>query len=514
MTVSTFEFAAIAIGIWLVIFIVRHLSSPLWSIPGPFVTRMTRLWYFIRVWRGQFSKDNIAVHQKYGEIVRLGPGIYSFSEPEAVKVIYGKGTEFDKSDWYAAWNAPGFKSLFTEPSVKVHGQLRRKFQHTYSMSSLVSYEGYVDRCISIMKQRLEELATQGGRADMAQWFLCYAADSVATITYSKRMGFLDAGEDIGGFLKDLRGNMFYNSVAGIYAEFHPLIFNVTSWLNRRGITKGTPRMSIGRFTADLVAERRKQRQGVEKPDSIAESIDETAPRDFLSKYLDSNEEDPSRFSEQDITVGLIGNIIAGSDTTAAALAATLYCLLKNPSTLAKLREEISTRVHIGELSSPPLFKQAQNMPYLQAVLQEAQRLYPGATMPLQRVVPAGGAEICGYYFPAGTVVGVNASVLHQNTTVFGEDAAAFRPERWLQSDKETLSNMQRHWMPFGLGSRTCIGKNISLLEMTKLIPELLRRFDFELDDELKGGSKEWEWIDYWLARPATLPVKIGLRKDS
>ncbi len=458
--------------LWLLVTGIQQLISPLRSIPGPFIARFTKLWYFHRVWRGKFEKDNLKLHQQYGKVIRLGPGIYSFDDVDAVKVIYGKGTEFDKSDWYSAWNAPGFKTLFTEPSVKVHGQLRRKFQHTYSMSSLVTYEGYADHCIELLKQKLGELAKTGKTVDMAQWFLCYAADTIAMITYSRRLGFLDAGEDVGNFLKDLHGNLFYNSVAGVYAEFHPLIFNVTSLLSRYGLVKGTPRMSIGRFTADLIAEKRQQRADIEKTDRSNEALDDSAPKDFLSKFLDSNEEDPSRFTERDINVGLVGNVIAGSDTTGAALAATLYCLLANPQALAKLRGEISRHIRDGELASPPQFKQAQNMPYLQAVLQEAQRLYPGTALPLQRVVPEGGVEICGYHFPAGTVVGVNSVVLHRNTAIFGEDAASFRPERWLESDKETLSYMQRYWMPFGLGSRTCIGKNISLLEMTKLIPEL------------------------------------------
>jgi cytochrome P450 len=513
MAFPTFTYALVAVAIWFLSIVVQQLLSPLRTIQGPFVARLTKLWYFHRVWRGEFRKDNIALHQKYGRVVRLAPNVYSFDDPDAIKVIYGKATEFDKSDWYAAWNAPGFTTLFSEPSVKVHGQLRRKFQHTYSMSSLVTYEGYVDKCIAVLKQRLEGLAKAGSSVDMAQWFLCYAADTVSMITYSKRMGFLETGDDVGGFLKDLHGNLFYNSVSGIYAEYHMLIFSVASWLNRHGIGKGTPRMSIGRFTADSIAEKRKQREAVAKSDSSEKMLDENAPRDFLSKFLDSNEEDPSRFTERDITVGLLGNVIAGSDTTAAAITATLYCLLKNPSTLAKLREEISSRVHDGELDSPPEFKQAQSMPYLQAVLQEAQRLYPGATLPLQRIVPEGGAELCGYFFPAGTVVGVNAVVLHKNKAIFGADAASFRPERWLESDKETLSYMQRHWMPFGLGSRTCIGKNISLLEMTKLIPELLRRFEFELEGELTKEDAEWEWIDHWLARPVSLPVKVRLRTE-
>ena len=499
------------LGIWLLTIFVAHFLSPQSSIPGPFVARFTKLWFLLRVWRGRFEKDNITLHQRYGNVIRYGPHHYSFNDPEAIKVIYGKGTEFDKSRWYETWNGPNFTTLFSEPSVKAHAQLRRKFQATYSMSSLVTYEGFVDQCIELFKRRLEEVAKGRQITDLAQWMLYYAGDTIMLITYSKRLGFLDAGEDVGGFFETLRRHFYYNTVMGIYAGLHPLVLRITSWLSWVGLSKGLPQVSVGRFTFNSVSEKRKDREAKEKTVNATDQVDESAPKDFLSKFLDSHEQDPTKFTERDIHVGLSGNVIAGSETTAAALTATIYSLLKNPSALSKLREEISSRVNAGELSSPPTFKEAHEMSYLQAVVQEAQRLYPQAGLPLQRVVPAGGAEICGYHFPPGTVVGVNTWVMHMNTSIFGEDAASFRPERWLESDKETLAYMQRHWMPFGLGSRTCIGKNISMLEMTKLIPELLRRFDFELGDELKD-SEQWEWINYWLARPSQLPVRIRIRE--
>lgn len=145
--------------------------------------------------------------------------------------------------------------------------------------------------------------------------------------------------------------------------------------------------------------------------------------------------------------------------------------------------------------------------------QEAMRIYAPIGLPLQRVVPAGGYQISGHFFPEGTVVGVNISAIHMDTSIFGDDAALFRPERWLDSDKEKLEVMHRFWMPFGLGSRTCIGKNISLLEITKLVPELVRKFDFELADGLQNENKEMEWIDMWFVRPVALPVKVRIRQE-
>lgn len=135
-------------------------------IPGPFVARFTRLWFCLRARAGHFHDDNKLLHHKCGPIVRYAPGHYSFSDPEAVKVIYGKGTETNKSRWYEAWNPPGFMTLFNEPSVKAHGQLWRRFQATYSMTGVVSYETYVDSCVEVFCERPEEFAKSGAEFDL------------------------------------------------------------------------------------------------------------------------------------------------------------------------------------------------------------------------------------------------------------------------------------------------------------------------------------------------------------
>lgn len=62
---------------------------------------------------------------------------------------------------------------------------------------------------------------------------------------------------------------------------------------------------------------------------------------------------------------------------------------------------------------------------------------------LERHVPTGGDHISGIHLPEGTVVGINAWVLHQNKVVFGKDASCFRPERWLDSRPEQLKEMRR-----------------------------------------------------------------------
>lgn len=76
-------------------------------------------------------------------------------------------------------------------------------------------------------------------------------------------------------------------------------------------------------------------------------------------------------------------------------------------------------------------------------MKEALRCHPGVSYPLERLVPEGGAELCGVKLRAGTVVGINPVVAHHNADVYGSDAAIFRPERWLEADAERLKFMDR-----------------------------------------------------------------------
>lgn len=79
-------------------------------------------------------------------------------------------------------------------------------------------------------------------------------------------------------------------------------------------------------------------------------------------------------------------------------------------------------------------------------MKEAMRCHPGVSFPLERVVPDGGSTICGTYLKAGTIVGINPAVIHHDKTIYGEDAAKFRPERWIDSSEERLKIMDRHIM--------------------------------------------------------------------
>jgi hypothetical protein len=203
--------------------------------------------------------------------------------------------------------------------------------------------------------------------------------------------------------------------------------------------------------------------------------------DLLSMFLKAQADRPDFMTDERVLVMAVSMAFAGSETTAISLAAVFYYLLKNPRCYHKLKEEIDSGVENGAIENRGdglvSWAESQKLPYLDACIKEAFRMHPAAGLPLERVTPPQGVEICGRHIPGGTIVACSAWVMHRRSEVYGDDADYYRPERWLEAGQEQLKEMNACMLQFGAGPRTCIGKNISLLEVYKLVPSFLRRFE-------------------------------------
>jgi cytochrome P450 len=173
---------------------------------------------------------------------------------------------------------------------------------------------------------------------------------------------------------------------GVYSEFHRPI----SYLMR--LMRGSGGDSAFVDFTQVQLQKRLANMDIEKIESKG---------DFLSKLLRLHADNPEKVTMYDVFMACMTNIGAGSDTTGLSLSAVIYYLCKYPEAMRKLREEIDSMAKKGEISDPVTYGQAQNMPYLQAVLKEALRMHPATGLPLGRVVPEGGAMISGKMFPAG-----------------------------------------------------------------------------------------------------------------
>lgn len=213
--------------------------------------------------------------------------------------------------------------------------------------------------------------------------------------------------------------------------------------------------------------------------------------DLLSKFIAAQASRPEFMTGTLVQTMAVSMAFAGSETTAISLGAVFYYLLRNPHAMGRLRAEIDEAGRKGAFADNETglvtWYESQTLQYLDACVKEAFRLHPAVGLPLERVVPPQGAEIGGRFVPGGTIVGCSAWVIHRNRDIFGEDVEAYRPERWLvdetkdgQGEEARIKEMTRTMLHFGMGNRTCIGKNISLLEVYKLVPSFLRRFEVRL----------------------------------
>jgi cytochrome P450 len=140
----------------------------------------------------------------------------------------------------------------------------------------------------------------------------------------------------------------------------------------------------------------------------------------------------------------------------------------------------------------PNFHDIDSSPYLEAVIKEGLRLR-GSFPSLQlRVVPPGKAlSIQGNWIPEGTELGVQAWSMHRRPSVW-EKPDEFIPERWLPSSlggwgpepgSDSFDQMTKHFMPFGLGTRVCAGRNMAMMILKLVIASFVIQFDIKVDEK-------------------------------
>ncbi|KAK4953238.1 hypothetical protein LTR10_008944 [Elasticomyces elasticus] len=392
--------------------------------------------------------------------------------------------------------APGGQvpTVFSVRDETRHKGIKRPIAGAYSMSTMKELEPMNDECSAILLRKLDGMVGQS--IDLGRWVHWYAFDVITSITFSNRMGFMEQEKDIQSIIAAIEGRLVYNSIVGQAPYLHRYLFGNTfvTWL-----AGFVPALAILNSSRYIVAFAARNLQRYQSKDLNTVHLQDMLDR--FKRYRDGEQV----MNDDELLSNAASNIFAGSDTTAASLRAIFYYLCRNPHAHKKLLAEIDDADSKGELSDPVTFAEAQSLRYFQAVIKEALRMHPAVGLLLERLIPAGGALVSGIQLPEGTIIGMNPWVAARDKIVYPEPYV-FRPERWLEADELHLKMMDRNFLAFGAPSSTrmCLGKNISQLEMAKLVPQVLRRFDFELADP----GKEWTLHDYWFVRQTGLICKV------
>ncbi|QGI65311.1 hypothetical protein CEK26_009260 [Fusarium fujikuroi] len=378
-------------------------------------------------------------------------------------------------------------SMFTERNPKIHKALKGSVAQIFSMTNMRNFEVYADECSAIFLDAMRDL--EGQRLDLAHWLQWYAFDVIGSITFQRRFGFLERRHDVDEMISKINHGLelVKNIGQSEWLYGHPFLLRAVS-----------PGLVLTSMLFKITEK---------ELDKYDRSPKESSRTDFLSQ-LREKQDKTGKITHRDMINHLSNNLLAGSDTTGISLRAVVYFVIRTPRVYEKLQREIDDADQAGQLSEYVTYQESLELPYFQATLKEAMRMHPAVGFPLERYVPEEGAEICGYNLPAGTNISTSAPLMHMNKDVFGNDAQTFRPERWLEASPEQLSLMDRTFIAFGHGSRTCIGKNISLMEMGKLIPQLFRHFDIEWASE----QSEWHLHAAWFWKQSELFVRLKRRQ--
>ncbi|PON26445.1 pisatin demethylase [Trichoderma gamsii] len=368
-----------------------------------------------------------------------------------------------------------------------HRVLRRSVSSAFSMSTLVQLEPFVNSTLSAFMRELDKrfVNTETGPKvfDFSRWLNLYAFDAIGELSFSERIGFIESGGDIEGIMHQIEMQLGHQNTVGqmpwldCFWAKNP----IKLWLGRMGILHERDSIVV-RFAARKLKERYEALKSGTSPPTT----------DFLDRFVQAGIKDPELMTEQEILSLTLVNIFAGGDTTAIALSATFYFLLKNPSTLEKLMAELHESPPSGD-NGIMSYSEARKLPYLKAVIQEGLRMFPGIGNPLERVVPPQGLEVCGHFLPGGTIVGTSAWPLHSKESIFGANPREFRPERWIEASESQISLMNSAMFAFGMGGRSCVGQNISLLEIYKVVPTILWKYKLAF----ANPTAEWTTSNRW-----------------
>uniref|UniRef100_A0ACD6A312 Uncharacterized protein n=1 Tax=Avena sativa TaxID=4498 RepID=A0ACD6A312_AVESA len=335
--------------------------------------------------------------------------------------------------------------------------------HVLSVKRVQSFRSAAMEEVSMVIAKINEAAGTGGSVDMSELLNSFSNDIACRIVSGKF------------FLKE-----------GQSKVFRDLINDSSRLLGGFNLEEYFPALSrIGMLKRAVCAkaERVKNRWD----DLLDKLIDDRMSKDrskFDHKDADFVDILLSLQQEYNLTrenmKALMTDVFFGAtDTTSNTLEFTLAELMRRPSLMQKLQDEVRSIVPRGQEIVGEI--DMNNMKYLRAVIKESLRLHPVAPL-LAPHLSMADCSIDGYIVPAGTRVVVNAWAISRDSSSW-KDPEEFIPERFAEGGNDVCVNFKGNdfqFLPFGAGRRMCPGVNLAVANVELMLANLIYHFDWEL----------------------------------
>ncbi|KAB8206978.1 Cytochrome P450 [Aspergillus parasiticus SU-1] len=474
---------------------------------------ISNIGWCLETWRGGIrSKSLSEMHKRY-PVIRIGPNSLSYGDPDAIKDIYGHGSKCVKDTFYQTEAGSHF-NLGNVIDKQDHARKRKMLSGSFAMKNIQVCEHkvaekvmhFIEACDKYCTAPLSEATQppdpQDTTFDFRAWSNFFTIDIILDIVLSENLGLLRAGNDLvtAETTDGIQYRVPFRDCLHASKIAHTRIAYADGWywFNSKYTTRVLPSYrkiwNLSQGWADFVNRQARKR--------LARTLAGEHVDDFFQCLMYDKDGVPRTLDWGEIASEIGVLLDAGSATTAIALNNVLFWLLRTPTCLIRLREEIDTALGPDTVVAP--YEKVKHLPYLRACLDESLRITPPFSYNLPRRTPSDGATILGSFVPGNTTVSISSYVIHHTEHIFAEPGK-FMPERWLGEDGRRL---QSYFVPFSSGTRACIGRNLTYLEQSIMLATVVHRYEFALP------HPEWEQdrVEVTNLLPGPLPIKVWRRE--
>ncbi|KAI8716989.1 hypothetical protein NCS52_00993900 [Fusarium sp. LHS14.1] len=463
----------------------RLLLHPLRRIPGPFLARITDL-YFLP---STFKCDRVYVlrrlHEKYGPVVRVGPNEISLSDWRMYRRIYTNKQALKDPKFYSPFSFLGHGNVFSVTNAADHSSRRKLQAKTYSQQEIASHASSILQRTDVLIDRLLKSAS-GSPTSTANAYDLFGAWGLEIIC--KLLVDADIPDDPSQTIHMLEA--LESSPPTFFANI------VFPWLPTFRFKTSLPGI-LGhayrafdeweRLTISMLKgyESQERDSGEKKQFGVAPLLEAS------NKYLGRS------YHFREALEEAMGIVLAGSGVSGHTFIYLTYALAlpQGRRVQETLREELKG---VGDSLS-----ELMTLRYLSAVIKETYRVYPAIMSTLPRILgePLEVADT-GLTLPPGTIVGMQNYVHHRDPVLFPKPDE-FIPERWLEGHEMSqginLDDANAALTPYSVGSRNCMGQTLAKTELYLAVPRLVRRLDFRLSSEMEPDDMHMK--DLWAVQP-------------
>ncbi|KAK4613672.1 Cytochrome P450 monooxygenase ABA1 [Fulvia fulva] len=458
----------------------RRLSH----IPGPTLSHWSIIPQLSWILSGNSFPNYGQICFHYGPLVRIAPDHVLTSNPEIIRKISAARSPYTRSHGGIVFRSKaGVDNILSTRDDKVHNEKRQQMAAGYSGKENLDMESDMDVQVEEFVKLIEEKYVSDKDAfrpvDLSAKASFFTMDVISALAFGKTFGCLKEDRDVSGIMEQTKKAV---TLLSVLIEV-PWVYRVMEQgMRLQGIFGGSDAGVLQSVSlAKEAVEERLVEMGL-KGGGAAVPVDK---QDMLGSFIRRG------LPVDQLETEALLQVLAGAETTAVALRMVLLHLASNSHAQRKLVQEIEQSGWVEGVISD---KQAREMPYLQACIKESLRLQPPVSFLNSKVVPKGGDELDGYFVPEGTKVGWSTFAIQRSPVTFAPDPDIFRPERWILvsaggdcESSDTLAHMSRtDDLVFGWGRWKCLGQNVALMELNKLVAEFSKRFEWSLCDPAKA----------------------------